>query len=540
MPRLVALLTMCLALVASDARAEGLTAKQAAERVDALLTGELSPSKPELAARPATASDEILLRRLTLDLVGRIPTPEEVKAFAEDASPSKRAAVVDKLLASPEFGENWGNYWRDVFLARRTEPRAEFMSGTLVDYLAGHFNRDVGWDQLAKEMITAEGSVRENGDTALIMAHAGQAEEVAAEMSRIFLGVQIQCAQCHDHPTDRWKRQQFHELAAFFARVETRQQKSKDQRFDFQVIGRDRGPVYAPPNPNGKNRSLEHFMPDLNDPQARGTLVQPALFLTSQRLDTGKTDAMRRNVLAEWMVSEKNPWFAKAFVNRAWAELVGWGFYEPIDDLGPDRECRAPKTLDFLAAQFVKHKYSVKWLSRAIMATTTYQRAPGAGDTSVLVASQPSRLRSDALFDSLLAALGTDDLYFDLTPRRGPMAALRGPRAMLAEEFGFDPSEPRGDQAGSIPQALMLMNAKAVQRSVDGRDPSTALAKMLAANSDNEQVAKQLYLRCLARAPTENELKTCLAHIRATGNRAEAFEDILWALINSTEMLHRR
>lgn len=540
LPRLMPLLSICVALWAFQARAEGLTASQTAERVEVLLKTELTPSTPDMANRIALASDEILLRRMTLDLVGQIPSPEQVRAFVGDSAPDKRAALVDRLLASPEYGENWGNYWRDVILSRRTEPRAEFMSATLGKYLAEHFNRDVGWDQLAKAMITAEGSVRENGATALIMAHAGNAEEVAAEMSRIFLGVQIQCAQCHDHPSDRWKRQQFHELAAFFARVETRQQRNKDQRFDFIVVGRDRGPIYAPPNPNGKNRSLEHFMPDLNDPQAKGKLVQPVLFLTEQRLDTGKTDAVRRNVLAEWSAAEKNPWFAKAFVNRAWAELVGWGFYEPIDDLGPDRECRASKTLDLLAAQFVKHEYSVKWLYRAIMATAAYQRAPGPADASIFIASQPSRLRSDQLYDSLIAALGADELYFDLTPRRGPFAALRGPRAILAEEFGFDPSEPRGEQVGSIPQALMLMNAKAVQRSMDGTDKSTALGELLAENSDDQQVATQLYLRCLGRMPTEAEWKTCLEHVRAAGNRVEAFEDLLWGLINSAEMLQRR
>ncbi len=521
----------------ASAFAEGLAAPAAAARVDTLLAGELSDATPDKLLR---ASDDVLLRRTSLDLIGRPAPPKQVQAFAHDDSPKKHAIAVDKLLATPDYGDNWANYWRDVILARRTEPRAELVSGTLAGYLSDSFNTDVGWNVLAKEMIEATGSVRENGATALIMAHAGNAEEVAAEVSRIFLGVQIQCAQCHDHPTDRWKRQQFHELAAFFARVETRQRRDTDKRFDFIVIGRDRGPVYAPPTPNGKNRSLEHFMPDLADPKAQGTIVQPALFLTSQRLDTGKTDALRRNVLAEWSTAEKNPWFAKAFVNRTWSELVGWGFYEPIDDLGPDRECRAPNTLDFLAGQFVKHDYSVKWLYRTIMATAMYQRAPGVDGASRIATSQPSRLRSDQFYDSLIAALGGRDLYFDLTPRRGPAAALRGPRAIFAEEFGYDPSDPRDEQSGSIPQALMLMNAKAIQRSIDGATSQTALGKLLAADLSDQQRITQLYLRCLGRTPTEQELKTSEQHIASTGNRTEAYEDILWALVNSTEMTLRR
>jgi len=535
MPRWSLMLVAPLLLGAGSAIAEGLTAKQSAERIDALLASELSDAKDL-----QRASDEVLLRRASLDLVGRQLAPQRVRDFVADASPGKFAATVDKLIHAPDFGDNWGNYWRDVILSRRTEPRAELMSGTLAGYFADAYNADEGWNVIAQEMIEATGSVRENGATGIIMAHAGNAEEVAAEMSRIFLGVQIQCAQCHDHPTDRWKRQQFHELAAFFARVETRQQRGGQQRLDFIVVGRDRGPVYAPPNPNGKNRSLEHFMPDLNNPKARGTLVQPALFLTSQRLDTGKPDAFRREVLGAWTTSEKNPWFAKAYVNRIWAELVGWGFYEPIDDLGPDRECRAPKTLDFLAAQFVKHDYSIKWLYRTIMSTAMYQRAPGSASESRLATLHASRLRTDQVYDSLLTALGANDLYFDLTPRRGPLASLRGPRAVFAEEFGFDPSDPRDEQAGSIPQALMLMNSKAVQRSVDAAAAGTAINKLLAGDLKDEQVVEQLYLRSLGRRPTDQEQTTCLEHFATVGDRAEACEDILWALVNSSEMLQRR
>jgi len=521
-------------------QANGLSAKVVAERIDTLLAGEMSGTLPSDAPAPTNASDEVFLRRASFDVVGRPATPEEIERFVADTSAQKRATVVKELLRSPEFGINWARYWRDAILSRRTEPRAELVGPTLENYLAGHFNADDGWDRVAKEMITATGSVRKNGATAIIMAQSGNAEETAAEVARLFLGTQIQCAQCHDHPTDRWTRQQFHELAAFFARVETRAVRNTDVRLDFEVIGRDRGKAYAPATANGKNRSLEHFLPDLNDPKARGTMVQPALFLTDQRINTGTTDKLRRDVLAAWTVDEKNPWFAKAFVNRIWTELVGWGFYEPIDDLGPDRECRAPKTLNFLATQFAKNNYRVKWLFLAIMATEAYQRAPGNAATPAALASHGSRLRNDQLYDALIGALGVDDLAFDAAPRRGPLANLRSPRRQLAEEFGFDPSEPRDEQAGSIPQALLMMNAKALQAEIDGADTRTVLGKLLADHADNEFVVTQLYLGCLGRKPTANEMKTCLEHVAGAKNRAEGFEDVLWALVNSTEILQRR
>jgi hypothetical protein len=540
MKRIVLFAVCCCLSWVQGLPAAGLTAQQTGERINVLLAKELSALVPSEGPKSAPASDELFLRRVSLDLIGRNPTPKEITDFLADGKAAKRALAVDRLLASPDFGENWGRYWRDAILSRRTEPRADVVGPTFVEYLAKHFNDDDGWDRVAREMITASGSVRENGATAIIMAQSGNAEEVAAEVSRLFLGVQIQCAQCHDHPTDRWKRQQFHELAAFFARVETRLVRGDDVKVDFRVIGRDRGPVYAPPTPNGKNRSLEHFMPDMNDPKAQGTIVQPVLFLTNQRLDTGKTDALRRDVLAAWTTDAKNPWFAKAFVNRVWTELIGWGFYEPIDDLGPDRECRAPKTLGFLAAQFAAHDYQVKWLYRTIMASDAYQRAPGDPKSPVFVVSKPSRLRSDQLYDNVIAALGVDDLYFDLTPRRGPLANLRGPRHVLAEEFGFDPSEPRDDQAGSIPQALLLMNAKAVQRGIDAGDTKTSLGKLLATTADDSRAIEWLYLRTLARHPSDQELRTCLDHLKSTNDRSAAFEDLQWGLLNSAEMLHRR
>lgn len=538
MARVVLLAGLLVGTVAMPLCAAGLSARQTAERLNVLLGANQEGLAPSDAPKMTPATDEVFLRRATLDLVGRNPTPREIETFTADTTANKHATAVDRLLAAPEFGVNWGYYWRDAMLARRTEPRAEFIGPALASYFAERFNEDAGWNQVAKEMITAIGSVREHPEGAIILAQSGGAEEIAAEVSRLFLGVQIQCAQCHDHPTDRWKRQQFHELAAFFARVETKVVRQNAMpRFDFEIIGRNRGPVYVPATPNGKNRSLEHFMPDLNDPKAQGKLVQPVLFLTDQRLDTGKTDELRRDVLAAWMTDAKNPWFAKAFVNRVWTELVGWGFYEPIDDLGPDREAHAPKTLDFLAGQFIKHDYQVKWLFRTIMATDAYRRAPGSAQ---YVTMQPTRLRNDQLFDCLIGALGADDLFFDLTPRRGPLADLRGPRYLMAEEFGFDPSEPRSEQSGAIPQALLLMNAKAVQRSIDAENPRTMLGRLLEKNTKDEEAVTQLYLRALARLPTANELATSVRHIQSTKERAAAFEDLLWALLNSTEMLQRR
>lgn len=524
----------------ANAYAQKSSPADVARRVDASLAAEAGA---DLANMPIV-DDETFLRRASLDLIGDIPTPEEVTAFVLDPSSNKREAAVDRLLADSRFGENWGHYFRDVILYRRSDDRGQIAGPSVQRYLAEQFNKNVGWDKIARDFVTARGDVRDEGATAIIMAQMGQPPEVAGEMSRIFLGVQIQCAQCHDHPTDRWKRTQFHELTAFFPRIAVQPVKGDGEKRSFAVVSRDREPRVAPKD--GKYRGqLEHFMPDLKDPAAKGTEMRPVFFLTGKKIDFGTPDAKRRETLAEWFTAKNNPWFAKAFVNRIWAEMVGRGFYEPIDDLGPDRTATAPKTLDILSMAFANHDYDVKWLMRAIAATSAYQhisQTRGTKATAPFAAATPQPLRGDQLYDALRSALAVDD--FDLARAERFKAKggrlQQGARFEFNRTFGFDPSLPRDDVAASIPQALMLMNGPMLQRAMNAKQPSTLLGKLMAQNLDDREVVGELYLRCLAREPKPDEVHTCLAYISATKNRPEAFEDILWALLNSTEFSQRK
>ncbi len=494
-------------------------------------------------AKPA--DDETFLRRASMDLIGQPPSPAAITAFVLDSSPDKRAKMVDKLLASAEFGQNWARYWRDVIMYRRSEDRAQIAGPALTEYLTEQFNKDVPWDQIARSFITANGDIRENGATGVIAAQFGQAAEVTAEVSRIFMGIEIQCANCHNHPTDRWKRTQFHELAAFFPRLSVRPVNKDAGQRSFEIVGNDRPRLIQPKNPNIPRGEAEHYMPDLKNPTSKGTLMQPVFFVTGQKLTEGTPDAERRATIAKWITSKQDPWFSKAFVNRVWAELVGEGFYEPVDDIGPDRECSAPKTLDYLANQFVAHNYDIKWLYRTIMATDSYQRESRSrhlpGETP-FAANCPQRLRGDELFSSLMAAIGLDDARIGRLGGGGAGARYqpRDLRGVFNAVFGYDPSVRRDEVVGSIPQALVLMNSPQIARAIDGKRPETALGELLATTKSDEAVATELYLRCLAREPKPGELKTCLDHVKETGNRAEAFEDVLWALVNSTEFLHRK
>ena len=529
---------------------------EAARQLDSRLAREWAPATSPDAPAVAAARDEVFVRRVTFDLVGELPTPEEITRYLLDPSPDKRARLVERLLGDPRYGLNWGRYWRDVILARRSDERALFAAESVTQYMTESFNSGKPWNEIATDFITAEGSLGEDGRTALIASQWGEIPETAAEVARILMGVQIQCAQCHDHPTDRWKREQFHELAAFFPRIGVRAVKADGKRRGFAVFtrdGEDRPAAMIKAVKAGKKvRRFEHYMPDLADPSAEGTLMQPVFFVTGQELTVGETDAKRRAALAAWITSPENPWFARALVNRYWAELVGVGMYEPIDDLGPDRQCSAPESLDYLAAQFVAHHYDVKWLVQTITATQIYGREskqrPSSGEHPTSGCPQP--LRADQLFNALTQALGLegmDEARGSINTPEGaipndPRRAMRTPRAQFQQVFGFDPSEPRDEIAGAVSQALLLMNspvlAKGMSLNAEGAKPS-GLAKIIAGARSDEEVFVELYLRCLGREPHADELSTCRKHIVKVRDRREAFEDILWALVNSTEFLYR-
>ncbi|MFM7072873.1 MAG: DUF1549 domain-containing protein [Planctomycetota bacterium] len=512
-----------------------------AGEVDRLLGQEASsPGAPV-----PLVDDETFLRRVTLDLIGQAPTPEETTLFALDTDPGKRSAIVDRLLADPRFGENWGRYWRDVIFYRRTEDRALIGSELCADYLAQQLNNNVAWDRVATALVTAEGEVLENGATALFFAHRGEPEAVVAEATRIFNGIQISCAQCHDHPTDRWKRDEFHRMAAFFPRVAVRPNPMKGP-LDLTVTATDVEPRFGPRMPAMRVRgTLEHYMPDLKDPQAKGTLMQPVFFVTGETVPLGTKDASRRTRFAQELTRRENPWFARSMVNRVWAELVGEGFYEPVDDMGPDRQCSAPKTLDQLSSAFADAKHDVKHLFRVITHTAAYQRPSrsrrGPDDTP-FAANVATRLRGDQLFNQLAGLLGIVEPPAGAVPGpagNGAAAALRrGPRFLFNQVFGYDPSNPREEEVGSVPQALVLMNSPIINGAISSR--RGVLASLLARIPKDDDLTMELYLRTLGREPNADELAACRELVKEAGDRGEAFEDILWSLINSTEFLHRK
>lgn len=574
------------------------TAYAVAAEVDRLIEADLAASK----FTPADlVNDEDFLRRVSFDIAGTPPSAKDVTLFGLDTDPNKRAVVVDRLLASEGYATNWARYWRDVLFLRATNERARLMVGSFEDWMAEQLRKNASWSDITRALLTATGDVQENGATALMFIHEANQEEIAGEASRIFLGIQMQCANCHDHPTDKWTRDQFHSLAAFFPRVSVRREPNDpraativsfdgrgprpgfgdllanaDRFFNFNDTNKDgklsKDEAAKSPLARGFDRLLElgdenrdnmlslkelksmpppmlppgrgseeHFMPDLAHPNDQGKLMTPAFFVTNAKGRTGMEDEDRRELIAKFITSPTNPWFAKSFVNRLWGELLGEGFYMPIDDMGPERKPRMGAALDLLAAEFVKHNHDIQWLLRTITATRAYQRQVRYNEPTEnpvpFASAVPSRLRSDHIFNSIIKVLGVEE-----GPRgvEGPAARFRrSPRQQFEQMFGYDPSTPQDELLGNVPQALILMNFQPLTNALRA-EGNTRLGQILNNNQNDADALSELYLAFLAREPSDKERAIATEYIAKVGNRREAFEDLAWSLLNSSEFLSKR
>jgi hypothetical protein len=493
----------------------------------------------QLKPAPRT-TDEQFLRRVTLDLAGRLPTPKEIEVFVASKTPAKRAQVIDQLLASTEFNRTWARLWGDVVTARATEMRIRPFAAEFDAWLTAQMAANKNWGEIAHAIITARGALTDdsenkdrNGATYFLLVHSGPeaANERAADTARVFMGVQIQCAQCHDHPSDIWKRHHFHELAAFFARLKERPIRDAGKRQGIQLFS----------TPGG-----EHRMPDKDDPKK--SYPTSPVFLTGTKPPSARSDGDRRQALADFMVSKDNYWFSAAFVNRTWGELMGQAFYEPVDNMGPLQNAHYPEILLRLAAHFRASNYDIRGLYRLIMNTDAYQRQARLGESPDqhlhFTGIYPARLPADALWEALDKALGSMAFPNRQLARqeggpKNPIVRRGGFEGLFKQLFAVDPSAKADEVEGSVPQALMLMNNPQINaRMKAGR--GNMLAEVLDRNPTDDAAIRDLYLRVLARKPTQRELKVAKDHLQQARSRAEGFEDLLWVLVNSTEFLTKR
>jgi len=545
-----------------------------AERVDAMLRAHWHAAGLEPAKR---SDDATFLRRAYLDVTGTVPPPERTLSFLADGAADKRAQLVDELLESPRYATHMADTWDRILMGPQV--RAPMLDrGALRRWLEVQFARNAPWDEMVTDLVTAEGAnssggargiqafmggvdrghdeAREgvNGATNWLLRYGRRPQDLAGNASRVFLGVQIQCAQCHDHKTEPWTMENFQSFAAAFAHTRA-----------VPLQRRERGMI--------RRVELEDvtWTPSFwlrNDELTEISETEP------RALDGSSLEAdSRRQALATWMTSEDNPWFARALVNRVWAQMLGRGFVEPVDDFRPSNPALAADVLDALASDFVRHNYELEHLIQTIAATEAYQLAPyGAAALSsktqagALWSRYPLKpMRAGVLLSSLIDATGVRPVLERVSRGNVEKLELRM-RRQLTFVFDDDVESNAEEFEGTIGQALFLLNGL-VTNAATSEIADGELSRLLAAESSSDEKVTALYLRTLSRRPTQQELDHWAEFIdgaedhdappsrevrqRARGRlgalarpkfhsiarsaRERAYEDLFWALINSSE-----
>ena len=517
----------CLALLLTTTGAAGGEPTVTAcidQLIDAQLRRDGIPPSPR-------SDDAEFQRRVYLDLTGRLPPLAKVADFLDSKDPDKRTKLIDDLLASPEYGQHLARYWTELFVKRDGEQNKRLKADAFRAWLADQFNTGRGWDRIVTDTLTVDGegpavfvyqANRLSGD------RPSPAKMVGAT-ANLFLGVQLQCAECHDHPYAAWKRTEFWELAAFFGR--TRFEKGAEK--NSQKVTEAEPP---PPDPMAKGR------PGFRPP-AKGTIDIPdaldakvvAATVTAKFPGRPQPKLSEhgpyRPLYAAWLTDPKNPAFARAAVNRYWSILFARGLVNPLDDLNPDNAATHPELLDLLATEFVRSGHDVKSLLRSICLSEAYQRSSrvtaGNRDHDGYARMPVKLLQGEVLLKCLDQALGVEVIVPVKNAKKEAVAAI--PNAELFDTAGYD--ESASNYSFGAPQLLRLMNAEVPRRS------PALIVKLQEGNPEPARVVEKLFLLTLARRPTADETKDMLALVKVSGEPAKGYAAVLWILLNTAEFV---
>ncbi|MBN9122732.1 MAG: DUF1549 domain-containing protein [Planctomycetes bacterium] len=506
--------------------------------IDRLVFAQLN----ELRLRPAElAADHVFLRRAYLDAIGLLPTPEETKAFLASADPKKREKLIDSLLARPEFAEYWAQKWSDLL---RNEEKSLDKKGVAVFYrwIAAQLAADRPLNEFARDVLAARGSTYANPPANFWRAIRDPLQR-SESVAQVFLGIRVGCARCHNHPFDRWTIDDYYGFAALFTRIEYRvlENKRRDDLDKHEFVGEQ--VVW-------QNRTAE-----MQNPRTKGT-AKPR-FLGAPTPDLGDGD--RLAAVADWIASPTNPFFARAQVNRIWLHLMGRGLVDPNDDFRLTNPPSNPPLLEWLAGDFAKGGFRLKRTVKAVMTSRTYQLAATTRDRGTMsddlhhshAMVQP--LEAEQLLDALAQVTGVPVQFkgypigmranqIPAPPQTGRRFGGDGMGERFLKVFG-KPERlltcecERNDDPGLL-QAFQLITGDLMNALV--RDPDGRLGKMLSAGKSDAEMLDEFYLAALCRPPTAAESKKLLALLAGAKDRRAAWEDVLWALLNSKEFLLRR
>jgi hypothetical protein len=474
---------------------------------------------------PSPRSDDSeFVRRVYLDTIGVLPSVDETKAFLNDADPDKRAKLIEHLLTRPEFVDYWAYQWSDLLLLTGNRLRPQAIK-SYYQWIRERVANNAPWDDFARGIILAKGSTFENGAANFYALHQDP-QDMVETTSMAFLGMSIQCAHCHDHPNEKWTNDDYYGMVSLFARV-----RGKGWGGDFRngdgnrtIFVDDQGEVLQPRT--GKAR------------QPKPLDGQPVSF---------EDPHDRREHLARWLTAPENPYFAKAIVNRVWANYLGKGLVEGVDDIRLTNPASNEKLFARLSHELVQNKYDLKWLMRTILQSETYQRThqvlkENAADQRFYAHSYPRRMKAEVMLDAISQVTGVPTAFKD---QPAGTRSLQLPDASVGSYFLDTFGRPerlltctceRSDEP-SMTQVLHLTNGKTIQEKIESK--GSRITRFVDDKTPANEVIDYVYLAALSRRPTTAEQTRLGEILEATpdSERRLVIEDLFWSVLTSKEFL---
>lgn len=465
--------------------------------------------------------DATFLRRVTIDITGRLPTADEARAFLADSDPAKRDRWIDRLLDRPEYADYFANKWSAVLRNKRRDGNDPPYTYRFHAWIRRAFLENMPYDQFVRNILAASGTVESHPPVAWYREVSDSTQQLE-DTAQLFLGLRLQCAKCHHHPFERWSQQDYYGFEAFFRQVRL-------ERSRFEVAGRPDEVVVAAVAPLSRN------------PRS-GQDVKPT-GLGGQPLDIPPYEDARQ-YLVDWMTAPDNPFFARALVNRYWKHFFGRGIVDPEDDMRVSNPPSNPELLDALAKDFVEHQYDLKHLIRTICRSSAYQlsaepNAYNASDKQNYSAFYPRRMTAEVLYDAINQVAGVPAGF-------GGMPATT--RAVQLPDSGFNNyfltvfGKPEAQSAcecersveANLAQSLHLLNSVEIQSRIANGNGRAARLSRDDQRSDAEKIT-EIYLEAFSRLPRQEELDVLLHHVSTQPNKQQAYEDVIWAVVNTKE-----
>jgi hypothetical protein len=488
----------------------------------------------------ARADDAAFLRRVYLDLVGTIPTLDEARQFLQDTAPEKRAKLIDRLLEDSRYAGHMADVWEPLLIGRQpTHPEVQQHHPVLHQWLVDKFGKNEPYDRWVGELLRGEGASPENGPPLFYIQFNGRAEETAIRVSRVFLGTQIQCAQCHDHPLDKWTQLDFYGMAGFFARLGVAdagvvggkrhlviaEKSTGEVLFTGPVTGPRSGQKGTPVPPRflGGDALAEPALPkDFKEPPVKAGQTPPKPLFS------------RKEKLVAWLTAADNPYFARAIANRLWGQFMVRGLVHPVDDLRDNRPAKLPRLFQALHEELVRHQFDLKWFIRELVNSETYQLSMGNGSDADWYAQRRLRpLSAEEMLAALRQATG-----FDAAARAsGKPEDAKLPFLLVRDvlrECG-EPVDGRGEFQGSLSERLMMNNSSEL-RQIILRRKGNLMDTLLGSTAPWEERVEQLYLTVLSRPPRDEERKRFVEYLTSDPkNPGPLVEEAIWVLLSCGE-----